>query len=79
MYEANAVVLLELFVIYLMIIAGAHLDILAIRLTKLGVATNNEKETIERANTDNDLKNCIELHKKILKLFGCLLLLGKIL
>lgn len=60
MYEANAVVLLELFVIYLMIAAGGHLDILAMRLKKLGTSNNQETNSSE-------LVECIELHLSISK------------
>ncbi|KAJ6637236.1 Odorant receptor 59a, partial [Pseudolycoriella hygida] len=65
LYEANAVVLLELFVIYLMIAVGAHIDILAMRLTKLG-------EPLEQGNdipdsTYSALIDSIKVHNDILK------------
>lgn len=72
MYEANAVVLLELYVIYLMIVAGGHLDILAMRLSKLGTSVTeatNANKVFGRETSCNDLIDNIKVHKAILKLF----------
>lgn len=44
-----------------MIIVGAHLDILAMRLTELGSPTSSSTDTY------NTLMDSIEVHKDILK------------
>lgn len=62
-FEATGTVLLELFAIYLMIVAGTYLDILAMRLGNLGASDSS----VEEDESYNELIDCIEVHKSILK------------
>ncbi|XP_037031044.1 odorant receptor 94a-like [Bradysia coprophila] len=62
-YEANAVVILEMFVIYLLIVAGAHLDILAMRLSKLG---ESAQDPTNIRSHEHDLIQSIDVHNEIL-------------
>lgn len=56
-----------MFVIYLLIVTGAQLDILAMRLAKLGESTKGPTDGKIVLEHDNVLINSIDLYNNILK------------
>lgn len=56
-----------MFLIYLMIVTGAHLEILAMRLTRLGESKIEPTDGIMAIRRENDLINSIDIYNNILK------------